>query len=34
MGIDGLLKNLKKTMKERNLKDYKGQKAAVDTYAW
>ena len=34
MGIDGLLKNLKQAMKEKNLKDYKGKTAAVDTYAW
>lgn len=34
MGIDGLLKNLKKCMQEKNLEQYRGQKAAVDTYAW
>jgi hypothetical protein len=34
MGIDGLLKNLKKCMQEKNLEEYRGQKAAVDTYAW
>jgi exonuclease-1 len=34
MGIYGLLKNLKKCIKEKNLEEYRGQRAAVDTYAW
>lgn len=34
MGIDGLLKNLKTCMREKNLEEFRGQKAAVDTYAW
>jgi exonuclease-1 len=34
MGIYGLLKNLKKCIQEKNLEEYRGQRAAVDTYAW
>lgn len=34
MGILGLLQYIKACLKERHLSDYRGQTAAVDTYAW
>lgn len=34
MGILGLLQYIKQCLRERHLGDYRGQTAAVDTYAW
>ncbi len=34
MGINGLLQHLKACCKEKKLHEYRGQRAAVDTYAW
>lgn len=34
MGIDGLLRHLKECNKEKNLEEYRGMRAAVDTYSW
>ena len=34
MGILGLLQFVRACSKEKRLSDYRGQTAAVDTYAW
>jgi hypothetical protein len=34
MGISGLLRKLKNCTVKKNLREYRGKKVAVDTYAW